>query len=79
MLNYWIGLCIIIVTIIFNKGDFMKNCNLRPLKVEIEEVRNKINKMASQKNKLDTELVELSQKLDKILNKYYKVKYKNCN
>ena len=57
----------------------MKNCNLRPLKIEIEEVRNKINKMASQKTKLDTELVELSQKLDKILNKYYKVKYKNCN
>ena len=57
----------------------MQNCNLTILKETIEETRTKINNSADNKEYLDQEVISLSQELDRLLNKYYNIKYERCN
>lgn len=54
----------------------MKNCKLYIIKNDIEDMRSKINNLAEEKEELDKEVINLSQKLDKMMNKYNKIKYK---
>ena len=57
----------------------MEKTKLSNLESEIEEIRLKINKVASDKNHLDTEVIKLSKKLDQRLNQYHQIKNKNCS
>ncbi|MGM0410545.1 MAG: aspartyl-phosphate phosphatase Spo0E family protein [Bacillota bacterium] len=57
----------------------MEKTKLTILESEIEEIRLKINKIASDKNHLDNEVIKLSKKLDERLNKYHQIKNKSCS
>ena len=55
----------------------LEKYKLNKLKNIIEKIRIEINTQAVEKNKFDCEIIKLSQKLDKLLNLYHKLKYKN--
>jgi len=57
----------------------MEKTKLITLKNEIEEIRSKINRIASDKNHLDNDVIKLSKKLDERLNKYHQIKNKTCS
>lgn len=48
-------------------------------KKEIEELREKLNKMMEQKNgRVTPEIIEISQELDKLIDKYHRTNYKKA-
>ena len=55
----------------------LEKYKLNKLKNIIEKIKIEINTQAVEKNKFDCEIIKLSQKLDKLLNLYHKLKYKN--
>ena len=50
------------------------SANLKTLKKSIEELRTKLNNTLNKEDLLRSDILELSQKLDKLIMQYYKIR-----